>query len=379
MKKFIALTLALAILPMALFLTGCSGGRDQLESDPRATFDRNHEYVGTTLNIFNWGMFMADGTYGSLNIIRAFERLTGINVNLTTYDSNEEMHGVISAGAVPHDIVIPSEYMIERMIREDLLLPLDHSLLTNLDLVYSAFLDQGFDPGNLFSVPYKYGFVGLIYNSRMFAENNIPSPTSWGVLFDYETFGPNGVGNGRARTINNRRDAFAIAQAYLGLDVNSLDTADWDAAAELLEFQFSFVDRVMDGIFGALGTGSAWVGAYYAGDFLTMRESNPDLRIVFPEEGTNMFINSMAIPNTSRNPGAAHMFINFLLEPEVAMENAEWIRYASPNTSVRNSPNYSLRNEPALTRPRGANDFIFQDIPSMTNHYSRLWSDLIAG
>jgi len=377
-KKILALTLAVLLLPATLFMSGCAG-RTTLYNETVATFDRNHNYVGMTLNVFNWGMFMADGTYGSLNIVRAFEQLTGIRVNFRTYDSNEEMHGFIRSGTVPHDLVIPSEYMVQRMIRENLLRPLDHSLISNLNLVDTAFMNQAFDPGNRYSIPYKYGFVGLIYNSAEFARNNIPSPTGWDVLFDYETFGPNGVGRGRARTINNRRDAFAIAQAYLGLDVNSLNPADWEAAAELLEHQFTFVTPVMDGIFEDLGDGSAWVGAYYAGDFLTMRESNPDLRIVFPEQGTNMFINSMAIPVTSQNPGAAHMFINFLLEPEVAMENAEWIRYASPNTTVWADPNFSLRNEPALAHRRRDVDFIFEDIPSMTTTYERLWSNLIAG
>jgi len=373
MKKFITLTLALSMLLVsAVFFAGCGGhGRRVLYYPTRSTFDRNHDYVGTTINVANWGYFMADGTYGSLNIIRTFERMTGINVNFMLYNSNEEVYSLVTAGAHNFDIIIPSEYMVERMRAENLLRPLNFDLIPNFEFIQSPFLNRDFDPGNVYSVPYKYGYVGLIYNARIFAEHNIPSPTCWYILFDRDIFGSGGVGNGMARTINNRRDAFAIAQTHLGLDVNSTNPTDWEAAAALLTEQFGFVRPIMDEIYEDLPAEHAWVGAYYVGDFLRLQEMNEDLRFVFPEAGTNMFINSVVIPTTSRteNQGPAHMFINFLLEPEVANENAAWVRYASPNRYVTNEP--MLADSPDKY-------FIFRHIPEMTATYTRLWTDIIA-
>ncbi len=357
----------MVILVLSAVLTSCGGGNYTLES-PRAEYTR--EYEGTTLNVFNWGVYISDGSEGSFNVNKAFEELTGIKVNYMTYDANESMYGKLKSGAVSYDIVVPSDYMIERLKNENLLQKLDFSKITNYDLIDEQYKNLYFDENNEYSVPYSVGLVGLIYNTTMVEG----TPDSWNIMWD-ERYADNIL------TFSNPRDAFAIAQFLLGQDVNSTNKADWDAAAEKLKEQNALLyGRVMDEVFGKMEGGNAAIAPYYAGDFLTMYENNNDLAFFYPKEGTNIFVDSVCVPANATNYDAAMMYINFLLEPEVALANAEYICYASPNTAVVENPDYSLyQNE--IIYPENMDEMntqYFHDIDSDTrSYYEKLWEDIL--
>ena len=366
MKK--VLTVLLAVLMAAVPLTFSSCGSNTAIKEPRAVYTR--DYAGTTLNVFNWGEYISDGSEGTLNVNKAFENLTGIHVNYSTYDSNESMYAKLSSGAVSYDVVIPSDYMIERLISEDRIQPLDFSKLTNYDLIDGQYKGVFYDPDNRYSVPYNVGLVGLIYNTTMVEG----TPDSWSIMWD-EKYADNIL------TFDNPRDAFGIAQFLIGVDVNSENKADWDAAAEKLKEQNKVLQgRVMDQVFQKMEGGNAAIAPYYAGDFLTMQDNNPDLAFVYPKEGTNIFVDACCIPKNAANYDAAMLYINFLMEPEVALANAEYICYASPNTSVTSNPGYEyyeneiLYPDPETLPPTE----YFHDIdPEIRSYYEKLWESVL--
>ncbi len=366
MKKSLC-TLFAALLTASVALTSCGGTASTLE-EPRATYTRDYE--GTTLNVFNWGVYISDGSEGSFDVNSAFEALTGIKVNYMNYDSNESMYGKLKSGAVSYDIVIPSDYMIERLINENMLQKLDMSKITNYDLIDEQYKQLYFDPNNEYSVPYSVGLVGMIYNTTMVEGE----PDSWGLMWD-ETYDDNIL------TFNNPRDAFAIAQFYLGSDINSTDKADWDTAAAKLKEQNAILQgRVMDEVFNKMEGGNAAIAPYYAGDFLTMQENNPDLAFVYPKEGTNIFIDSICVPANAQNYEAAMMYINFMLEPEVALANAEYICYASPNTAVVENPEYSFYQDEILYPDAESLPMVeyFHDIDQdIRSYYEKLWEEIL--
>ncbi len=325
MKKSLSLIFCFVIL-MSLFLCGC--GYEYAELDLRAEYSK--DLAGTSLTVYNWGEYISDGSDGMLDVNREFEKLTGIKVNYLTFESNETMYSQVKNGGVNYDIIIPSDYMIERMLKEDMLSKIDVSKLSNYDLIDEQYKNIFFDPENEYSVPYNVGMVGIIYNSAQIGEPE----HSWKVLWDSKY-------KDMTLNFNNPRDAFMTAQMILGLDLNSANKADWSAAAELLKKgKPNLQAYVMDEVYGKMETGEAAIAPYYAGDYLTMYETNPDLKFFYPEEGTNIFIDSACILKNAKNYEAALMYINFLLEPQIATANAEYIGYASPNTAVIANEDY---------------------------------------
>lgn len=348
-------------------LASCGGGNYTLD-ETRAEYSR--EYEGTTLNVFNWGLYISDGSEGSFDVNRAFENLTGIKVNYMNYESNEAMYAKLKSGAVSYDVIIPSDYMVERLKNEDMIQKLDFTKITNYDLIDEQYKNLYFDESNEYSVPYNVGLVGMIYNTTMVEGVQ----DSWEVMWD-EKYADNIL------TFNNPRDAFAIAQFLLGIDINSTDKSDWDRAAEKLKEQNKVLQaRVMDEVFNKMEGGNAAIAPYYAGDFLTMVENNSDLAFVYPKEGTNIFVDSICVPSNASNYDAAMMYINFLLEPEVALANAEYICYASPNTSVVSNPEYSYY-ENEILYPSNLSDMTteyFHDIaPEIRTYYEKLWEEIL--
>ncbi len=342
-RRAIALSLAIVTVAALTFPMVFGGNRyDKLLEEPTGNYfiteDGTSKYAGVTLNVFNWGEYISDGSDGSLDVNAAFENLTGIEVNYTNFDSNEAMYAKVKPGAVSYDIIIPSDYMVARLISEDMLAELDYTLIDNYENIDERYLGQYFDPDDRYSVPYNVGMVGLIYNKTMVEE----APDSWDVMWD-ERYRDNIL------TFNNPRDAFAIAQFLLGIDINTEDVDQWERAADKLKEQNAVLQgRVMDEVFNKMQGGNAAIAPYYAGDFLTMQEINPDLEFVYPKEGTNIFVDSVCVPKNCTNYEAAMLYINFLLEPEVALANAEYICYASPNKTVVENPDYSLKDNEIL-------------------------------
>lgn len=374
MKNSLLKTLALFTSVICLIaLTGCSE-REPVSDDGepiKLSYEGEYskEFAGTTINVFNWGEYIPDGTEGSLDLNRAFTELTGINVNYTTYESNESMYSKIKGGGVSYDIIIPSDYMIERLIKEDMLSKIDVSTLSNYKYIDSKYKNLFFDKKNEYSVPYSVGMVGMIYNTKMVDEK----PDSWATMWNPKY-------SDDILNFNNPRDAFAVAQLLLGYDLNSTNLSQWDKAAQkLIEQKKILQSYVMDEIYQKMEDGEAAIAPYYAGDFLLMQENNPDLDFVYPKEGVNIFVDSVCIPKSCQNYEAAKMYINFLLEPEIALEVAEYVMYASPHTAVMENEDYSLKDNEYLYPPE--ENYLkvqyFHDIdPAVRSHYERLWEDV---
>ena len=321
MKKTLSVLLAAAMLLAMLALAGCGGGSAK------------------TLNVYNWGEYISDGAEGSLDTIKAFEKWyeaeygEKVKVNYTTYASNEDMYAKLSSGAVSYDVVIPSDYMIQRMIAENMLLPLNFDNIPNYQYIDGSFRGLYYDPDDAYSVPYTYGVVGVIYNAAVVDEADAGD---WDLLWNQKY-------SGEILQFNNSRDAFATAQYKLGLDVNSTDRAEWDLALAELKAQAPLVKSyVMDEIYNMMESGEAAIGAYYAGDYFTMVDAQAegvDLQFYYPER-TNFFVDAMCIPNCCRDQELAEIFINYMLSEEPAVANAEYIFYASPNSLVYNNADY---------------------------------------
>lgn len=330
---------------------------------------KNSGLRGTTLNVYNWGEYISDGSEDSLDVNKYFEELTGIKVNYTNFDSNEDMYAKIKSGGANYDVIFPSDYMIERMIKEGLLVKLEYSNLPNYKYIDERYRGLYYDPDEEYTAAYNVGYVALIYNTKLVDEE----PTSWSVMWDPKY-------SGQVLTFNNPRDCFALAQLYLGQSLNTTDPDDWALSFDKLKEQKHIIKSyVMDEIFNIMESGGAAMAPYYVGDYISMADNNPDLAIAFPKEGSNIFVDAMCIPNTVQNKKAAELYINFMMEPEIALANAEYICYASPNTAVLESDDYSLKDDEILYPDEEVLDNMeyYHNLPQetltlMTNY----WSDL---
>lgn len=281
-----------------------------------------------TLNVYNWGQYIADGSDGSMEVIKEFERrYPHIKVNYSTYDSNEIMYSKLANGGITVDVIIPSDYMIARLISEDMLLPLNFDNIPNYRYIDESFKNTSYDPENLYSVPYTWGTVGILYNTKFVDEADV---TGWEVLWNEEY-------SGKTLMFGNSRDAFGIAQYLLGYDVNTTDKAELQACADkLLEQKPVLQQYVMDEIFATMQNEEAWIAPYYAGDCLTMMGENENLAFYLPEsQGFNLFIDAMCIPSCAKEKEAAETFINFLCDPEIAGANMDWICYSTPISAAK--------------------------------------------
>lgn len=326
---------------------------------------------GTTVNVYNWGEYISDGAEGSMDVVSEFERLTGATVNYTNFESNENMYSKLAGGGVSYDVIVPSDYMIERLIDEDMLLEIDWNNIPNRALIADEFQNLFFDPEQKYSLCYNVGTTALIYNTTLVDE----APTSWSVLWDEQY-------KGKVLMFNNSRDAFAIAQALLGQDFNTANESDWNAAAELLTEQRDKVSPVyvMDEVFNLMESGEYAFATYYAGDYVLMNENNPDLAYAFPEEGVNIFYDAFCIPKCAQNKEGAEAFINFMHEPQVALENAEYIYYASPNITVRENEEHSLYQNEAVYPEQLPNGQYFGNLPqNILELQADLWTKVKSG
>ena len=320
-KKAAALALCAACLAAP-----CTPAFAEVEVEPGYDYTRFAD-DNITLNVYNWGEYISDGADGTMDVVQEFEELTGINVNYTTYDTNESMYAKLKSGGGDYDIIIPSDYMIGQMINEGMLEKLDFSNIPNYALIDETCKNLEYDPTNEYSVPYTWGTVCIVYNTTMVDEGDLSQ--GWGILWD-EQYANNIL------MFNNSRDAFAIACKMLGRSLNPQSLSDVEDAAQKLKEQKGVVQSyVMDEVFDKMSGGEAALAPYYTGDGMTMMEDNPDLAILLPAEGTNRFVDAMCIPKGARHKEAAEMFINFMCETEVALANAEYICYSSPQTEVR--------------------------------------------
>lgn len=327
---------------------------------------------GVTINVYNWGEYIANGTDESMDVNAEFTRRTGIQVNYTTFDSNESLYSKLAGGGADYDIIIPSDYMISKLIDQGMLAELDFSNIPNFQYIDEEFRNPDYDPENKFSVPYTWGVVGLFYNTD-YIEEEI---TSWSALWDDRYAG-------KMLMFDNPRDSFAIAQFRLGQSLNTTDPEDWKAAAELLKQQKPLVQAyVMDQIFDKMESGEAWLGPYYSGDAAILVENNDNIKFVVPEEGTNYFVDGICIPATSNRKEEAEEYIDFLCDPEIAGANMDYIGYSTPETAAKEYMDEEMVNSPihypdveTLARTQ-----VFINLPDDTSKLvDKLWAEVKMG
>lgn len=343
-KKLAPITLA-AVMCTAAF-SGCSSESveesEEEEVEVQTLTIADEEYYtrfrdsGISINVYNWGEYISDGSEeGTLNVNAEFTALTGIKVNYTNYATNEELYAKLKGGGANYDIIIPSDYMISRMIKEEMIQPLDFDNIPNYKYIGESYKNQEYDPENAYSVPYTWGTVGIIYDTTLVEVENI----DWDILWneDYAD---------RILMFDNPRDAFAIAELRLGYSLNTEDEKQLEEAAELLKEQKKVIQAyVMDEIFDKMGAGEALLAPYYAGDALTLMDEYEDLGFVIPKSGTNLFIDAMCIPTGAKQKEAAEMYINFMCEPDIAYATTSYIGYSTPNTAAYEMLDDEIKND----------------------------------
>lgn len=340
-------------------------------------FDTNyyHKYKGQNLsvNVYNWGEYISDGSDGSLDVNKLFEELTGVKVNYSTFASNEEMYVKLKVGGIQYDVIIPSDYMIERLIIENLVRKLNFKNIPAHTNIAKRFKNLPFDPTGEYSLAYTWGVTGIIYNKSLVSESE--DMIDWKILFDKKY-------QGQILMYYNPRDAFGIAQAYLGYSLNTTNESELRECAKLLKTQKPLVQSyVMDEMYDKMEAGEAAIGVYYAGDSLTMIDNNPDLNFVIPKKGANLFVDSICIPASSGSPELGEMYINFLSEPEIALANIEFINYASPNDGAIAIMSDETRNNRIIYPDQETLDNceVYITLPDETNILMEdLWNEILS-
>ncbi|MDR1692883.1 MAG: ABC transporter substrate-binding protein [Oscillospiraceae bacterium] len=314
-----------------------------------------------SVNVFNWGEYMDE------NLNEMFTQQTGIEVNYNTYPNNEVLYSTLVGGGSSYDVIIPSDYMISRMIDEDLIQQLDFGNIPNFENIDPDLKNPAYDPENLYSVPYAWGTVGIIYD-----KTRVSAPVdSWSALFDKQY-------SGQILMFDNSRDAFGIALKLLGYSFNTTDEGKLREAFNLLLEQKPLVQaHVMDQIFDKMENGEAILAPYYAGDALTMMDANENLAFAFPKEGTNVFVDAFCIPKGAANKAAAEAYINFMCSYEPGLSNIDVTGYSTPLLDVYESLDEEIKND-GISYPTDMSGFeTFTNLPEWTlSLYNELWIEL---
>lgn len=299
----------LLVLLLTLLATSCS------KSDQPAAAAPPKE-----LNIYIWSEYLPQP------VIDEFTRRTGIAVTVDTYDSNETLMAKLASGVAGYDLVVPSDYVIRPLAAQGLIARLDHSKLSNLSNLDPAFLNQRFDPGNQYSIPYLWGTTGLAYNKKI-----ITTPVdSWDVLFDPKY-------SGRILMLNDMRECFVVALKRMGKSANETDPDVLAKAADMLKQQHALV-RTYDSenYDRTLESGDVVVAHGWNGQMAKVVSDRPDeFAYVLPKEGGTIWMDNVSIPTTAKNPDAAYQFINYILEPQAAAQIVNGVDYASANVAAR--------------------------------------------
>ena len=374
MKRFISLLLlSLLILTLVPVTFAAESGYDIPYSD---SVDWNKfRDQGVTLNVYNWGEYISvdDGEEEAFDTIAEFEKLTGIDVVYSTFSTNEELYAKLRmGGGSQYDIIIPSDYMVSRMIGEGMLAKLNYANIPNAEYIREDLRTAISDTAADYSIPYLWGIVGIIYNTTLVdAEDDVHS---WDILWN-EKYANNIL------MFQNSRDTVGIALKRLGYSFNTTNEEEIRSAAHTLVDQKPIVQAyVMDEIFDKMIGGEAALAPYYAGDAIVMMQDNPDLAFAVPVEGTNLFIDSMCIPANSKNKEAAELFIHYMCETLVALKNTEYVGYATPHTEA-----FTYLDEEMQTSVTYPNDEVLKKAeaftalpPATTSLLDSLWTDILS-
>ena len=355
MKRVLGLSLILCLI-LGLF-SGCDFGRDVI-----------------TLNVYNWGEYISDGSDDLMDVNARFEELYGVRINYKTYESNESMYTLLESGAAEYDIVIPSDYMIGKMIQENMLAKLNFGNIPNYKYIDEQYKGLEYDPNNEYSVPYTWGTVGIFYNKKYVDEADLAQ--GWDILWNEKY-------KGKIYMFDNARDSFAIALKKLGYSMNTTDPAQWQAAYDALAEQKPLVQGYfMDQVFQKMTNEEGWLAPYYSGDganMITGDDGNENIGFFVPDQGTNLFVDAMCVLKTSRNKEWAEKYINFMCDPEVATANAEYICYSTPHTEALGMLSEEVANNPMFYPPQEviANTEVFITLPADTLKLQKdLWIKL---
>ena len=363
-KKVFAILMSIAVM---------ASGQTVNFGNFNTNYYRKFKGQNLSVNVYNWGEYISDGSDGSLDVNKAFEELTGVKVNYSTFASNEELYVKLKVGGIQYDVIIPSDYMIEKLIKENLVRKLNYNNIPAHTNIANRFKKLPFDPTGEYSLAYTWGVTGIVYNRKLVteAENEI----DWKILFDKKY-------KGQILMYYNPRDAFGIAQAYLGYSLNTTNETELRECARILKEQKPLVQSyVMDEIYDKMEAGEAALGVYYAGDSLSMIDSNPDLNFVIPRKGANLFVDSICIPAASGSPELAEMYINFLCEPEIALANIEYINYASPNDGAIAIMSDNTKNNKIIYPDKETLDNceVYITLPDDTNILMEdLWNEILS-
>jgi spermidine/putrescine transport system substrate-binding protein len=334
------------MLTLILSITGCSKAQ-------------NGE-----LNVYNWGDYIDE------SLIEQFEEEYGIKVNYETYATNEDMYMKIKNGGTSYDIAIPSDYMIQKMINEDMLEKVDISKLENYTNIDSKYLNKDYDPNNEYSVPYFWGTVGILYNKAL-VEDTVDS---WEILFNEKYAG-------QVLMLDSQRDSIMVALKLLGYSLNSTDLDELEEAKSLLlEQKPNVLAYVVDNGKDMMVANEASFMATWNGEAIALMDENEDLDFALPKEGTNLFFDAMVIPKGSKNIDNAHKFINFMLDEQVALVNTEYVGYSTPNAKVLELLPEEIRNSeiayPNIEELENLEVFI--DLGSELVKYNKIWTEIKA-
>ena len=351
MKKILSVLLALVLAALPLAVFGEDAGED---------------FGGVTLNVYNWGEYI------DKDVLREFEKKYNCKVNYKTYESNEALYTNIIGGEDPWDILVPSDYMIQRFISEKRLQPLDKSIVNNLDNLTDAVKNLPYDPDNTYSVPYLWQSVGIVYDTTEIDPETVEEK-GWDIFLDPDL-------KGHAYMYDSSRDAFMIALKSLGYSANTSDEAELEAAFEWLRNMDKAVNPsyVTDEVIDAMANGEKWMALVYSGDATYILSENEDMGYCTPKEGTNVAIDAMVIPANANNPKLANVFINYILQYENSLMISEEVGYASSNDEVLKElsgegGDYE-GNEAYVPRSGYELDEYYNDIPeSLRSLYSSMW------
>lgn len=277
-----------------------------------------------TLNVYNWGEYIDP------EVNDMFTEETGIRVNYKNFTDNESMYAVLSSGAATYDIIVPSDYMVGKLIQEDRLAKLNFDNIPNFKYIGESLRNPDYDPENAYSVPYTWGTVGIFYNTKYVDEEDLEQ--GWDLLWDEKY-------RGRIFMFDNQRDAFGIALNKCGYSMNTINPDEWETAYEALVEQKPLLHQyVMDQVFDKMINEEGWIAPYYSGDGLVMmdeEEGNTAIDFFVPESGTNRFVDALCVPKNSPHIKEAEMYINFLCRTDIALKNAEYIGYSTPHTEAQ--------------------------------------------
>lgn len=347
------------ILFIALFISGCSDKKSENDN---------------VINVYSWGEFISNGVDGTLDVNKEFTKKTGIKVNYKTFQNNEELFAKLIGGGADYDVIIPSDYMVSRLIENDMLEPLNFDNIPNYSFISPDFKNLDFDPQNKYSVPYVWGLIGIFYNKSEIQKNE--DEITWDILWDEKY-------KNKILMFDNARDSFAISLLRLGYSINTVNPQAWREAANQLIIQKKLVQAyVMDQIFDKMSNGEAVLAPYYSGDAATLLKTNSDIGFVIPKSGTNKFVDSMCIPKNSRHKIRAEKYINFMCETNIALANVKKTGYSTPHTEAYNKLSNEIKNNKIFypDESKMKNSQVFINLPDNINKLmDELWVEVKSG